>query len=151
MIIQNGHIRPSAPFEQLPFTDVPDFDGLQVFILEIDQSRQIADVLVRFLPDRGQARHVYRMLTNTLMLEGELRVHDAESSEEEIRTAGGYYGGAVGLTQLESAGPAGAILYYSIRGAGGDSVMERLGENDEPIAELKWTQLTKMFEIQIKA
>ncbi len=64
--------------------------GAQVFVLATDAALGIADVLIKFQPDKPGKLHRHVCDFSTFVLQGELRFWRADGTAKEMRPSGSY-------------------------------------------------------------
>ncbi|NNE56522.1 MAG: hypothetical protein HKN36_00285 [Hellea sp.] len=129
------------------FIPMPGVEGLEICVLDVDLARQIADAVFRFAPDKMIANHRHVSQTNMLILSGELIIYEDDGSVRDRRTAGNYYRGKRDDSHLEGGGPDGAIVFYSVRGHGDDTIIEILGEGDIVLGKLTFADVKAMSNL----
>jgi len=132
---------PSKMFDTIQFQPMPGIDGLDVHIFDIDLERQIVDAVFRFAPEKHVARHRHVSQTNMLILDGELLIYEPDGSVRDRRRAGRYYRGTRDDAHVEGGGPNGAIVLYSVRGHGDETIIEILGDRDAVIGSLSFADV----------
>ena len=126
----------SFDFSAVEFLPLPDTTGLDLFIYDIDDQRQIVDLLFRFAPNKLVAPHIHLAQTNMLILQGELRIYHSDGTLKQARPAGRYYRGVRDDQHSEGGGPDGAIVFYSVRGHGDEELIRILNEQGEVVSTL---------------
>ena len=109
----------------LPFAGI---ENLELTLCDIDEERQVVDLIVRFAPNKTVTMHNHLAQTNMLIIQGELRMYEPDGSIREVRSAGRYYRGRTGDTHSEGGGPDGAVVFYSMRCDGARDVLEIMDE-----------------------
>ena len=117
-------------------------EHLELSISEIDQEREILDVIVRFPPNEIISMHKHCAQTNMFVIQGELRIYEPDGNLREVRPAGNYYRGRRDDVHTEGGGEDGAVVLYSVRGHGGDELFEIMDEQQNVLATLGWSNLT---------
>jgi quercetin dioxygenase-like cupin family protein len=86
-------------------------------ILNVDVAARTADMLVKFEPDSQCMYHRHAAFTSTLVLEGELRVHEQIDGGEvvKVKPAGSYSAGGEGEIHIEGSGHEQAIIFFGMR------------------------------------
>ena len=108
-----------------PFAGI---ENLELTLCDIDEERQVVDLIVRFAPNKTVTMHNHLAQTNMLIIQGELRMYEPDGSIREVRTAGRYYRGSTGDAHSEGGGPDGAVVFYSMRCDGARDVLEIMDE-----------------------
>jgi quercetin dioxygenase-like cupin family protein len=101
-----------------------EFIGAQIYVLAVDESRGISDVLIRFQPNIPGKLHRHACDFSTFVLQGELRFWRPDGSLKEVRPTGSYVQvTANGEPHSEGAGDQMAIVLFSFRGSTGDVIL----------------------------
>jgi quercetin dioxygenase-like cupin family protein len=101
-----------------------EFIGAQIYVLAVDESRGISDVLIRFQPNIPGKLHRHLCDFSTFVLQGELRFWRPDGSLKEVRPTGSYVQVAAnGEPHSEGAGDQMAIVLFSFRGSTGDVIL----------------------------
>lgn len=95
--------------------DNPLLKDVEAYVFEVDEDNRTVDILFRFAPHSRITLHRHLASYRTLILQGELRIYDADDNIKEIRPVGSYV-----LTQAN--GP-------PHREGGGDQAMVALFSN----------------------
>jgi hypothetical protein len=110
--------------------------GAQIYVLAVDETLGISDVLIRFQPNTPGKLHQHLCDFSTFVLQGELRFLRPDGSLKEVRPAGSFVQVAAnGEPHSEGAGDQMAIVLFSFRGTTGDIILYsneefRLGFSD---------------------
>ncbi len=104
-----------------PFAGI---ENLELTLCDIDEARQVVDLIVRFAPNKTVTMHNHLAQTNMLIIQGELRMYEPDGRIREVRPAGRYYRGRTDDTHSEGGGPDGAVVFYSMRCDGARNVLE---------------------------
>ena len=104
-----------------PFAGI---ENLELTLCDIDEARQVVDLIVRFAPNNTVTMHNHLAQTNMLIIQGELRMYEPDGRIREVRSAGRYYRGRTDDTHSEGGGPDGAVVFYSMRCDGARNVLE---------------------------
>jgi len=85
-------------------------------ILHVDVAARQADMLVKFEADSQCMYHRHACCTSTLVLEGELCVHEQVDGGEviKVKPAGNYSMGGEGEVHIEGSGTERAIIYFGM-------------------------------------
>lgn len=113
--------------------------GLEHFefaLCDLDEERQIVDLLVKFSPDKLIALHNHMAQTNMLVISGELRMYELDGRLKEIRPPGRYVRGRRDDAHSEGGGPDGAVVFYSVRGHGDENLLQILDDAGKVVATL---------------
>jgi len=127
---------------------MPGLDGVDAFILDIDDERGVVDALFRFAPEVTVPLHNHLAQTNMFILEGALNMYHADGSLRETRAAGTYHRGKRDDAHLEGGGPDGAVVYYSVRLHGAEEIVETLDDNGVAISTLTLSHVRQLFAAQ---
>ena len=86
-------------------------------ILSVDVAARSVDLLVWFEPNSQCMYHRHAAHTSTLVLEGELRVHEQVDGGEvlKVKLAGSYSFGGEGEVHIEGSGDAPAVIFFGMR------------------------------------
>ena len=96
-----------------------DFEHFVFAMLDVDQSRQIVDFILKFTPNERIFLHRHLALTNTLVVQGEHRLYEPGGALKEVRPVGSYTSTPPGEPHQEGAGVQEAVVFYSVRGKDG--------------------------------
>lgn len=93
-------------------------DGTYYKLLHVDVERRSADMIVKFDPGARCLPHRHVAATTSLVLEGELHVHENTAAGEvvQVKPAGTYSPGATDEVHIEGGGDEGVVVYFSMRG-----------------------------------
>lgn len=116
-----------------PFAGI---ENLELSLCDIDEERKVVDLIVRFAPNQTVTLHNHLAQTNMFIIQGELRMYEADGSVREVRPAGRYYRGRTNDAHSEGGGPQGAVVFYSMRADAADEVVEILAEDQSVVATL---------------
>ncbi len=85
-------------------------------ILNVDVAARTADMLVKFAPNSQCMYHRHRCCTTTMVLEGELRVHEQIDGGEviKVKAAGSYSRGGENEVHIEGSGDEDAIVFFGM-------------------------------------
>ncbi|RAI59736.1 regulator [Roseicella frigidaeris] len=121
----------------------------QVYVLAMDAALGIADVLIRFEPDRPGRLHRHVCDFSTFVVQGELRFWRPDGSLREIRPTGSHVRVAAhGEPHAEGAGSQAAIVLFSFRGSTGDMILY-LGEGSEVVFRLGFPEFEAVLAQQV--
>ncbi|MEM7543192.1 MAG: regulator [Pseudomonadota bacterium] len=123
-------------------------DHLEFTLCNLDEERQIADLLVKFEPSEKVAIHNHLAKTNMLIIQGELRMYHTNGDIKEIRKPGEYFEGRTDDCHSEGGGPDGAVVYYSIRGHGEEDLVELMDDEQNVVARVGMPELRAMWAEQ---
>ena len=123
--------------------------GAQIYVLAVDEAREIVDVLIRFQPNTPGKLHRHLNEFSTFVLQGELQFWRQDGSLKEVRAAGSYVQiAANGDPHLEGAGDQMAIVLFSFRGSTGDMILY-LDENSNVSFRLGFAEFKATLAQQI--
>jgi len=93
-------------------------DGTYYKLLHVDVDSRTADMIVKFEPRARCLHHRHVAATTSLVLEGELHIHEksAEGEVIKIKPAGTYTPGTDYEVHVEGGGDEGVVVYFSMRG-----------------------------------
>ena len=93
-------------------------EGTYYKLLRVDVAARKADMLVKFEPHARCLTHRHVAETTSLVLEGELHVHEKTPEGEvvTIKPAGTYSVGAENEVHVEGGGDEGVLVYFSMQG-----------------------------------
>ena len=79
-----------------------DFEHLEVILLGVDEENNIVDLMVKFAPNEKIFLHRHLALTNTLVVDGEHIIYEADGSAvKDVRPVGKYTSSPAGDAHLE--------------------------------------------------
>jgi quercetin dioxygenase-like cupin family protein len=105
-----------------------DFEHLHFSILDVDETRGIADVLFKFAAKQQIVLHRHLAHNNTFVVQGEHRLYKPDGSIKEIRHVGSMTSSPPNPEpHREGGGEQDVIIAFSIRGTG---VLYELLDND---------------------
>ena len=86
-------------------------------ILNVDLAARTADMLVKFEPRSQCMYHRHAATTQTLVLQGELRVREQIDGREvlKVKPAGSFSVGGYGEVHIEGSGEEEAIIFFGMR------------------------------------
>lgn len=132
----------------IQFYPFPGVDGLEVYIFDFDEERQIIDAVFRFPVNEKVAPHRHVSQTNMLILGGELIIYEDDGSVRDRRKSGQYFTGIKGDVHLEGGGPQGAVVLYSVRGHGAPEVIELLDGEQNIMGALTFDDVAGLLAAQ---
>jgi hypothetical protein len=98
--------------------------GAHIYVLAIDETLGISDVLIRCQPNTPGKLHRHLCDFSTFVLQGELRFLRPDGSPKEVRPTGSFVQVAAnGEPHFEGAGDQVAIVLFSFRGTTGDMIL----------------------------
>jgi hypothetical protein len=131
-----------------PFAGI---ENLELTMCDIDEARQVVDLIVRFAPNKTVTMHNHLAQTNMLIIQGELRMYEPDGSIREVRPAGRYYRGRTNDAHSEGGGPDGAVVFYSMRCDGARNVLEIMDEGAKVQATLTMDDVRAAWAAQQRA
>jgi quercetin dioxygenase-like cupin family protein len=105
-------------------------------LCDLDEERQVVDLLVKFAPGKLVALHNHLAQTNMLVIAGELRMYELDGTLKEIRPPGRYVRGRRDDAHSEGGGAQGAVVFYSVRGHGDENLLQILDDVGGVVATL---------------
>lgn len=129
----------------LPFAGI---ENLELRLLDIDDERGVVDLVVRFAPSKTVTLHNHLAQTNMFIIQGELRMYEADGSVREVRPAGNYYRGRRNDAHSEGGGPDGAVVFYSVRSHGAAEMFEVLNDDGSVAATLTMGDIRAAWDAQ---
>lgn len=132
----------------LPFAGI---ENLELRLCDIDEERQVVDLIVRFAPNKTVTMHNHLAQTNMFIIQGELRMYEPDGSIREVRPAGRYYRGRTNDAHSEGGGPDGAVVLYSMRCDGARDVLEIMDDAARVQATLTMDDVRAAWQAQQQA
>ncbi len=129
----------------LPFAGI---ENLELTLCDIDEERHVVDLLVRFAPNKTVTVHNHLAQTNMFIIQGELRMYEADGSIREVRAAGRYFRGRTNDAHSEGGGPDGAVVLYSMRCDDADNVLEIMDNEQRVLATLTMDDIRQAWIAQ---
>ncbi len=122
-----------------------DFPHLHFHIMDIDETRKIADVLFKFAANEQIVLHRHLAHNNTFVVQGEHRLYHPNGDIKEIRPVGSMTSSpANNDPHREGGGAQDVIIAFSIRG---DGVLYELLDDDQTvIATITMQDLVELFK-----
>jgi hypothetical protein len=93
-----------------------DLENMVFAMLNVDESLQVVDFIIKFDPNKEIVLHRHLTLTNTFVVQGEHRLYEPNGDLKEIRPVGGFTSSPPGPPHREGAGADGAIVMYTTYG-----------------------------------
>lgn len=117
-------------------------------ILDIDERNRIVDILFKFSAHARIMLHRHRADYRTFVIQGELRLYDAQNELTEIRKVGSYVAKpAGGEPHREGGGDQDVIAIFSNRNVE-RPVYEILDDALQPVALLGYDEFKELFRQQ---
>ena len=125
-----------------------EFEHFGYCILNIDENKQIFDVLFKFEANKQIFLHRHKVLNTTFVVQGEHRLYGPNGEIKEIRAVGTYTSSpASEEPHREGGGDEGAVVLFSIRG--NDEILyEILDDEANLIGTLARQDLVALFAEQ---
>ena len=128
-----------------PFAGI---ENLELTLCDIDEDRQVVDLIVRFAPNKIISMHNHLAQTNMFIIQGELRMYEPDGSVREVRSAGRYYRGRRDDVHSEGGGPEGAVVFYSVRGHGAEEVFEVMDDEQNVVSTVSMNDVREVWKEQ---
>ena len=126
---------------------LPDVDHVWLSILNIDDTAKIVDVLFKFSAHEKIKLHRHTANFNTLVLQGEHRIYNADGELTDVRPAGTNKAGLPDIEpHREGGGEENVIILFSLRPYNNDPIYELLDENHEIEGTMTFDDLKEMHE-----
>jgi quercetin dioxygenase-like cupin family protein len=105
-------------------------EGCFYRVLHVDVPARTAEMLVKFSPGGMCMYHRHVAIVSTMVLEGELRIHEQTPQGEviKIKPAGSFTVGGKDEIHIEGGGEEGAIVYFNMR-TDSDIIYETLDQD----------------------
>lgn len=130
---------------------LPDIAHLQYWILDVDRSNHIIDVLFKLAAGQRIVLHRHKVLNKTFVVQGEHRLYEATGELMEARSAGTYtVSQPTDKPHREGGGEQDAIVLFSIRGSDG-VLYEILDDEMNRVGELRWQDFIDLYQAQTQA
>ena len=125
-----------------------DMSGFVISILDVDQKSNTVDFLAKFEPNTKVLYHRHLARTCTFVIEGVHVIYEPGGSTRESRPVGRYSVAEVtGDVHSEGGGPAGCVLFYSVRGENAD-LFEMLDDAFNPIGTFRVPDFQLLLDAQ---
>lgn len=106
-----------------------DFEHLVYSVLDIDEDNNIVDVFFKFAANQQIVLHRHKAQNNTLVIQGEHRLYEANGKIKEVRPVGSYtISPPSDEPHREGGGDQDVVVFFSIRG--NDGVLYEVLDND---------------------
>ncbi|MEM8571506.1 MAG: regulator [Pseudomonadota bacterium] len=123
-------------------------DHVWYHVLKVDPDAQIVDLLLKFAANERVILHRHHADYSTFIIQGELRLYDADGELTEIRpTASFVEKQAGGPPHTEGGGDVECIAWFSNRGTDG-VIYEILGPDNETLATLGLHDFMALWQAQ---
>ena len=132
----------------IAWQSVEGIDHLSYYILSVDETARIVDLLFKFAANERIALHRHGADYRTLVLQGELRIYRPNGDLKETRPVGSYVAGrAGGEPHTEGGGDQDAIVYFTNRDIRGP-VYEILDAHQEIVATFGIPDFRALYDAQ---
>ncbi|WP_095589757.1 regulator [Actibacterium ureilyticum] len=140
----------AAAFDQsnVKWNTVEGIDHLWYHILNVDKTLNVVDVLFKFAANERIALHRHHADYSTFIIQGELRLYDADGTLTEIRPTASFVqkpGG--GAPHTEGGGDVDCIAWFSNKVTNG-LIYEILGPNGETLGTLGLPEFEALMQAQ---
>jgi quercetin dioxygenase-like cupin family protein len=125
------------------------FEHFELTVLDVDETRKLVDLLVKFAANQQILLHRHLSLTNTFVVQGEHRLYEPNGSLKEVRPVGRYTSSPPGAPHREGGGAEEAVVFYSFRGDG--VFLEWLDDNLNVVATTSMEDFSNLFKAQKNA
>lgn len=124
-------------------------DHLHYWVLGVDESAKIADVIFKFASKQQIILHRHKALNHTLVLQGEHRLYHADGSIKDVRPVGRYTVTPPDVDTHREGGGEGqdVIVHFSIRGSDG-LLYELLDDDQNIVGTLTFQDLKDLLKAQ---
>lgn len=120
----------------LPWRKLDWLEHVWFYVYNVDRKNGIVDIIFKFAANAKVMLHRHKAPYVTVVLQGELKLYEADGSLKEIRPAGSYVMGAAnGEPHTEGGGDQDAIVFFSNRNVE-DALYEFLDDNMRPVVTL---------------
>ena len=127
-----------------------DLEHFVFAVLDIDIPRKVVDFIIKFDPNRQIVLHRHAALTNTMVIQGEHRLYEADGALKEVRAVGSYTSSQPGDPHREGAGDQPAVVLYSVRGKDG-VLFELMNDDLNVVGTLSMEDFAQALEQQKNA
>lgn len=125
-----------------------DFEHLVYSILDIDEGNNIVDVLFKFAANQQIVLHRHKAQNNTLVIQGEHRLYEANGKIKEVRPVGSYtISPPSDEPHREGGGDQDVVVFFSIRGNDG-ILYEVLDDDLTLLATLSMQDFIGLYKAQ---
>lgn len=140
----------AAAFDQsnVQWNTLEGIDHLWYHVLNVDRDLKVVDLLLKFAANERVVLHKHHADYSTFIIQGELRLYDAEGDLTEIRpTASFVQKSAGGAPHTEGGGDQDCIAWFSNKGTDG-VIYEILGPNGETLGTLGLPEFEALMQAQ---
>ncbi len=140
----------AASFDQsnIKWNTLEGIEHLSYHVLNVDRDMKVVDALLKFAANEKVILHKHHADYSTFIIQGELRLYNAEGELTEIRPTASYVQkSAGGPPHTEGGGDEDCIAWFSNKGT--DSVIyEILGPNGETLGTLGLPEFEALMQAQ---
>ena len=124
-------------------------EHLHYWILGIDETAKIADVIFRFASNQQIILHRHKALNHTFVLQGEHRLYHADGSIKDVRPVGRYTVTQPDVDTHREGGGEGqdVVVHFSIRGSDG-LLYELMDQDQNIVGTLTFQDLKDLLKAQ---
>ena len=127
---------------------LPGIDHFWYHVLKVDPEDKVVDLLLKFSANQKVVLHRHHADYSTFIIQGELRLYDADDKLTEIRPTGSFVEkSAGGAPHTEGGGDVDCIAWFSNRGTDG-MIYEILGPNMETVGTLGLPDFQALWQAQ---
>lgn len=140
----------AAAFDQsnVKWNTLEGIDHLWYHVLNVDRELNVVDLLLKFAANQRVVLHKHHADYSTFIIQGELRLYNAEGDLTEIRpTASFVEKPAGGAPHTEGGGDVDCIAWFSNKGTDG-VIYEILGANGETLGTLGLPEFEALWQAQ---
>lgn len=140
----------AAAFDQsnVTWNTIEGVDHLWYHILNVDKALKVVDVLFKFAANERIVLHKHHADYSTFIIQGELRLYNAEGDLTEIRpTASFVQKSGGGAPHTEGGGDVDCIAWFSNKVTNG-LIYEILGPNGESLGTLGLPEFEALMQAQ---
>ena len=123
-------------------------DHLWYHVLNVDEDLKVVDLLLKFSGGERVVLHKHHADYSTFIIQGELRIYDADGALTEIRPTASYVQkSAGGPPHTEGGGDQDCIAWFSNKGTDG-VIYEILGPGGETLGTLGFAEFKALMQAQ---
>ncbi|MCV3273368.1 hypothetical protein [Roseobacter sinensis] len=140
----------AAAFDQsnVKWNTLEGIDHLWYHVLNVDRELNVVDLLLKFAANERVVLHKHHADYSTFIIQGELRLYNAEGELTEIRpTASFVQKSAGGAPHTEGGGDEDCIAWFSNKGTDG-VIYEILGPNGDTLGTLGLPEFEALMQTQ---
>lgn len=146
----DGQAAIPAGFDQtnIKWYTLDGFDHVAYHVVKVDTAEKTVDLLFKFAANEKVIVHKHHADYSTFVIQGELRIYDADGNVKEIRPTASYVEKkAGGAAHTEGGGDIDCIALFRNYGTDG-TIYEVVGPNGETVATLGLQDFKAMWEAQ---